>query len=222
MVDRVCEQCGKPFQVTIAKFNDGGGRFCSAKCSGLNRRKQIPCECPVCGLTFQRRPSQVRGGFCSPKCAGRALAAKPKEQQINWKGGPQMVSCQQCGRDFPVHRCQIGKVRFCSVECSAVARSGENSRWWAGGKSFEPYPPTFNARFKRMIRERDDYRCALCGKLNSKEVHHINYVKADTNPDNCITLCRSCHSKTTNRRAWAQPLCQEIMTLRLWSLRNAA
>lgn len=84
-------------------------------------------------------------------------------------------------------------------------------RWETGvyantftGKSFEPYPSTFNGRFKQMIRERDEHTC-ICGK-QGKDVHHINYVKNDTAPENCITLCHSCHSRTggsdENRGYW--------------------
>ncbi len=85
---------------------------------------------------------------------------------------------------------------------------GEKSPHWLGGKSFEPYDKTFNNRFKRAIRKRDNQICTICGihREKLKEtliVHHINYDKLLSIPQNCITLCRKCHSKTNyNRKHW--------------------
>lgn len=86
--------------------------------------------------------------------------------------------------------------------------SGENSHCWMGGKSFEPYDKTFNKEFKRLIRKRDNQICMLCNihreKLNrALHVHHVNYNKLLSIPQNCISLCTSCHSKTrVNRKYW--------------------
>jgi len=59
---------------------------------------------------------------------------------------------------------------------------------------------------KRSIRERDNYTCRICGKQQTEitfAVHHKDYDKKNCNPDNLITLCRSCHSKTNqNRDYW--------------------
>jgi 5-methylcytosine-specific restriction endonuclease McrA len=85
-------------------------------------------------------------------------------------------------------------------------RMGENCHWWAGGKSYEVYPVDWKIGLKRSIRERDHYRCQLCGEPQGEEalaVHHIDYDKKNCNPDNLICLCRSCHAKTnTNRQNW--------------------
>ena len=85
-------------------------------------------------------------------------------------------------------------------------RSGENSHFWAGGKSFEKYGVDWTATLRRSIRERDNYSCVMCGKLQSDfafSVHHIDYDKKNCNPDNLITLCKSCHQKTNfDREKW--------------------
>ncbi len=78
---------------------------------------------------------------------------------------------------------------------------------WQGGISFEPYTIDWNETLKKAIRERDSYTCQLCGKpQNTKKqhtVHHIDYNKKNCNPDNLITLCHNCHSKTGfNRNKW--------------------
>jgi 5-methylcytosine-specific restriction endonuclease McrA len=79
---------------------------------------------------------------------------------------------------------------------------------WLGGISFEPYDPNFNKRFKNLIRKRDNQICMLCGIHREKleralAVHHINYDKKLSIPENCISLCINCHMKTNgNRKHW--------------------
>ena len=84
----------------------------------------------------------------------------------------------------------------------------ENHPRWMGGKSFEPYSLDWTNTLKKEIRQRDNYTCQLCGcrqEDTTHLVHHIDYNKKNCNPDNLITLCRSCHTKTnTNRDYWLQ------------------
>lgn len=86
--------------------------------------------------------------------------------------------------------------------------SGVNHYNWLGGISFEPYNKSFNNKFKRAIRRRDNQICMLCKihreKLNKTlDVHHIDYDKLLSLPQNCVSLCKSCHMKTNhNRKQW--------------------
>jgi hypothetical protein len=77
---------------------------------------------------------------------------------------------------------------------------------WMGGLSFEPYTPEFNKELKAQVRKRDDYTCQLCGKHQTEpklEIHHIDYDKKYTGFANLISLCKSCHAKTShNREYW--------------------
>jgi 5-methylcytosine-specific restriction endonuclease McrA len=86
------------------------------------------------------------------------------------------------------------------------AESGKKHYNWQGGISFEPYTLDWTKILKKSIRERDKYTCQICKKKQiDKEfsVHHIDYDKQNCNPDNLITLCRSCHAKTShNRNNW--------------------
>ena len=90
----------------------------------------------------------------------------------------------------------------------AKLRIGEKSPNWQGGISFEPYPTDWKDSLKESIRERDNYICQMCGihqdELERKlDVHHKNYNKNNLNPDNLISLCNGCHSKTNyNRNYW--------------------
>ena len=86
--------------------------------------------------------------------------------------------------------------------------SGINNPNWKGGKSFEVYPSAFNRILKEKIRTRDNYICQECHKNQSKlkrklVVHHIDFNKKNNIPENLISLCNSCHSKTNfNREQW--------------------
>jgi len=85
---------------------------------------------------------------------------------------------------------------------------GEKNPRWLGGISFEPYTLDFNESFKEKIKERDNYCCVICNKPEEElkrklAIHHIDYNKFNSFPQNCVSLCSSCHSKTNlNRAQW--------------------
>jgi hypothetical protein len=93
-----------------------------------------------------------------------------------------------------------------TLEKMSYAVSGNKSRFWKGGITSKPYSVNWNKTLRRSIRERDKYICQLCGELQSDRafaIHHIDYDKKNCNPNNLITLCMSCHSKTNlNREFW--------------------
>jgi len=81
----------------------------------------------------------------------------------------------------------------------SLALSGPNHFNWQGGKSFEEYCAVWCDEFRDMIRERDGFRCQVCGSEKTEgenlSVHHIDGDKKNCSLDNVITLCRSCHTK---------------------------
>lgn len=82
-------------------------------------------------------------------------------------------------------------------------KKGEGNPNWQGGKSFEPYSSAFTDELKQAVRQRDNFICQICGKYPSFIPHHIDYDKKNNEPENLITLCESCHSKTNfNRSYW--------------------
>jgi hypothetical protein len=87
-----------------------------------------------------------------------------------------------------------------------VPLSMEKNPMWKGGLSFEPYTTDWTNALRKFIRERDKFTCQLCGKIQEGKllsVHHIDYNKKNCNPENLVTLCRKCHSKTNvNREKW--------------------
>ncbi len=78
-------------------------------------------------------------------------------------------------------------------------RIGEKNPNWRGGISFLPHTPDFTEQLKELIRNRDGFKCQLCGcsevENNQKlDVHHIDYSKSNCNPLNLVSLCHRCNS----------------------------
>ena len=50
---------------------------------------------------------------------------------------------------------------------------------------------------RRLVLQRDEFRCVACGSAHHLEVHHKTKrsVLRDDRAGNLITLCASCHSK---------------------------
>lgn len=88
--------------------------------------------------------------------------------------------------------------------------SGENHYNWQGGISTLPYGPEFNSSLKSQIRERDNHTCQECQHTEEQlgyplSVHHIDYDKMNSSPENLISLCYSCHAQTNFGRAdWTE------------------
>jgi len=78
---------------------------------------------------------------------------------------------------------------------------------WAGGISKLPYAFDFNNELKELIKKRDEYRCHYpeCDATESLVVHHVDYDKMNSDPDNLITLCNRHNGKVnSNREYWAK------------------
>lgn len=84
-----------------------------------------------------------------------------------------------------------------------IYKRGIESPNFKGEISLGIYPEYWTETLRRSIRERDNYVCQLCSLIQGDitfSVHHIDYDKKNCNPTNLITLCRSCHTKTNNKR----------------------
>ncbi len=91
-------------------------------------------------------------------------------------------------------------------------KKGKKHPFFNNWSSLLPYDKNFNIKFKKFIRERDGC-CMICNigfedlKLLKRRIHihHINYDKQCSIPQNCISLCNSCHAKTQiNREHWTK------------------
>ena len=136
--------------------------------------------------------------------ANRRLDNKLRgKESPHWKGGDERFPlCIDCGKRlsrYNAKRCELCKEKF---------MVGENGTNWQDGKSFEPYPPTFNQQLKDRIRVRDNFICQKCGipeleYFRRLDVHHIDYDKKNCQESNLISLCYKCNIKVnTNREYW--------------------
>ena len=148
-----------------------------------------------------------------------------KPNKTSFKKGEQILcKCKECGKEF--YRTPKEKKVFCSKKCSdknpnkywlgkkRIDITGERCHLWRDGKSQELYTIDWTETLKRSIRERDNYVCQECSKQQGDialDVHHIDYNKDNCNPNNLITLCRSCHSKTNfNPEYWIDRFNQKL------------
>jgi 5-methylcytosine-specific restriction endonuclease McrA len=102
---------------------------------------------------------------------------------------PIVQPCAFCGKTFTSR--PVDKRRFCSRECADSSRRGETY----GKKRTRHFSP----RRKQLIRERDGFKCVLCGSDDRLQVDHIIPVRLGGTNDvgNGRTLCHACHVKKT-------------------------
>lgn len=90
------------------------------------------------------------------------------------------------------------------IKISASLRGSKH--WnWNNGSCEIPYPLGWSKTFREQIRQRDNYKCQICGVsetecINKLSVHHIDYDKSNLDKNNLITLCISCHNKTNSHK----------------------
>ena len=80
-------------------------------------------------------------------------------------------------------------------------RRGEKHWKFNGGYTIRDYGALFNKRIKLAVKERDCFKCRMCGvskdklKKGSLIVHHIDFNKRNNSINNLVSLCRTCHLK---------------------------
>jgi len=91
-------------------------------------------------------------------------------------------------------------------KCHFIRVSGSGNSRWNGGISCEPYCDIWlDKDFKQSIKNRDGNRCLnpdCWNTSNILDIHHIDYNKKNCEPQNLITLCRSCNSRANKDREW--------------------
>ena len=48
-------------------------------------------------------------------------------------------------------------------------------------------------RVRRVVLDRDGWRCQRCGSVGRLEVHHADGDPSHADPARLVTLCRGCH-----------------------------
>lgn len=220
-----CDYCGIQYVILrLSRYHQFDHHFCSRMCYlrwKKEKAQKIEAICEYCGKKYKAWPSHINRAphnFCSHSCS-----AKWRSENERGKNHPLWnrieQKCTWCSKILWLSPSRIDRSTnfFCSKKCKAEwwseNMSGENHYNWKGGISFEPYPPEWNEAFRRKIRNRDNHTCAIC-RIFGDNVHHINYVKENTIPSNCITLCHGCHIATNYNRDYWQNELEKLMQAR--------
>ena len=232
MINCFCTICN--ISLKRRNYSKTGNYFCSFICQGKYKSlsqlgeknpyfephvKEIAKKCPICHNIFYGNPSKLKyKKTCSLGCGKKLhkITAPKKEAHPKWKGGKLTKKCSICGNDFNVKKYHYDRAVCCSRKCLSAWQSlnqiGENSPTWKGGISYIKYNKIWKKRgFREQIRQLDKFICFLCGDSNSKDVHHINYIKHDCSPLNLITLCKKCHTVTTSNRLFWKTFIQSTV-----------
>jgi len=115
------------------------------------------------------------------------------------------------------HSTTLGNFNFgyrCPT-CAIIKQCGEGHWNLKGGLSFQKYCPIWSDKYyKAAIRTRDNNICQnpYCFKTdNVLNIHHIDYNKKNCDPNNLITVCRSCNSRANFDRNWHTEWYQALM-----------
>jgi len=96
--------------------------------------------------------------------------------------------------------------KLCVEKGMCVERRHIIGNFVAKGYNKTPYGFVWPGGLRRLIRERDGFKCMLCGCDETRrehDVHHVLYDVSISDEKLLISLCRSCHCKTNaDRNSW--------------------
>lgn len=191
-------------------------------------RETRTCAAPGCDVTFEVIVTSKRK-YC---CSGHSRKGRPGwNKDLTKETDPRVAKQAEKITGVRQSKETIEKKRKALVGRSYIELHGEeraneilrrksasllgsNSPNWQGGTSDNEAYYSFEFRRARIqVKERDNYTCQLCGKIEEDEVlelgrglavHHIDYIVTDNHdPSNLITLCCRCNSKVNfNRDYW--------------------
>lgn len=197
----LCQKCWR--ELTKQRW------FCIDCRKLVNRRVK---RCPECAKKF-RYEHIKRLGYCAKTVATREKMSKGMQGNKNCVGrkdSPETITkkkkvwTKEKRKQWSKHQKQLVNDEW----IKKVSSFGEKNPMWRGGISNKGYK-NFNKLLKKKIIERDNCKCQLCGIGNEEckkkikhnlGIHHIDYNKENSNPENLITLCNKCNSKINYRR----------------------
>ena len=105
-----CAYCKKEF-----KSNGSRAKYCSEDC---RIKRQPTKECEICGTLFNVPFAEIKRGrkYCSEKCY-----IQSKYKQVD-------VTCLNCGKEFEIPQCRLGRKKYCSNKCKYEAKHNHVER----------------------------------------------------------------------------------------------
>jgi len=198
VIDCICIECKKIFQVYKSRIKDGRGKFCSKKCFYKD---------------FSTRPPWNKGKKLSVSHRLKAiknLIHTPGENHPRWKTRIERI-CINCTKKFLIESWKLKekKAIFCSRKCTSNFLSGinhwaynkkrpeiseENHYLWAGN---EVGYIGLHEWVYRKLGQPDT--CEFCGKsgLSGHKIHWANkkpYLYR-RNLNDWLRLCAKCHNE---------------------------
>ena len=177
--------------------------------------------CKNCGKKFKpKKPYLIKQvKFCSHKCYSEFIKGLPslnkgrkhtEQAKKNMRDGNNGHLAWNKGKTDVYSEKTLKKMsnKKIGIPTWNKGLSGEKMPNWKGGLSYLPYSVDWTEILRESIRQRDNHICYECethqDELDRKlAVHHIDYNKQNCDPENLISLCRSCHTKTNfNREYW--------------------
>ena len=169
---------------------------------GISKKEFI---CISCGANFYGHHSR-NAKYCSRACKRNEQIGKTGELSNRWLGGEREKICLGCGikivwqpkKPYSVFKAQ----KFCSKDCA-----DKNGLRYRGAEHWRFNPEKIardmvkQARWSKLILNRDNFTCQDCGKRGGDlHAHHIIPYIEDTEKrwelENGKTLCVKCHYKT--------------------------
>lgn len=198
--EKLCEKCDQIFcydkNGTVTYSNWKKKRFCSNYCAYSREVKES---------TKEKLRQHNLGKKHTDESKKKMSKNRKEDKHWNWKGGDKTVNCIICDKKFTIK--QWENIKTCSKKCTTEHKSKLFSG--SGNANYNPNRDEIinNERsyfeykeFRRIVRERDNYKCQKCGLNKKIEVHHlINYkggkenLHVDCNPENGVVLCSKCH-----------------------------
>lgn len=196
MVQIVCAQCRKEFNVKPARLKKGQVKYCSRKCyadaaRGVPLKPELRRKCLNCEKEFlpayNQRNTKGWGKFCSMDCRVEYSLVK--------------YTCDYCGKFFERQGYKFkkdSKKHFCSIECRNKANRGLNYN-----PNKKDYRDGAYRKLSKQLRE-EAKRCEGCNKVvpfENYRTHHkippwlFDNRKEAHARENLEVVCIKCHRK---------------------------